>query len=186
MKKQFFLYRLGIVPLITLFCSVNAQTKMFNGNLNTSPSKEVVMNDKVSDGEMPALNSNSAMSTKAVKNFSKTFKEVRNASWSETLDGLKAEFMNENVTTKVYYDSKGRWIASVRSYDEANLPREIRHTVKSTYYDYDILHVQEITAGDKTAYLVKIEDETSIKTIRVTNDQMDEYISFQKSNSMKN
>jgi hypothetical protein len=185
MKRQFFLYKLGIVPLITLVCSVNAQTKMFNGNLNTSTSKEVVVNEKASDSEMPAFASNSAMSTKAVKNFNKTFKEARNASWSETLDGLKAEFMNENVTTKVYYDTKGRWMASVRAYDEANLPRDIRHTVKSTYYDYDILHVQEITAGNKTAYLVKIEDETSIKTIRVTDDQMDEYIAFQKSNGTK-
>ena len=185
MKRQFFLYKLGIVPLITLVCSVNAQTKMFNGNLNTSPSKEVVLNEKASDSGMPAFASNSAMSTKAFKNFNKAFKEVRNATWSETLDGFKAEFMNENVTTKVYYDTKGRWIASVRAYDEASLPREIRHTVKSTYYDYDILHVQEITAGEKTAYLVKIEDETSIKTIRVTDDQMDEYIAFQKSNSTK-
>jgi len=185
MKRQFFLYKLGMVPLITLFFSANAQTKMFNGNLNTSPTKEVVLTDNASDSEMPAFTSNSVMSTKAIKNFNKTFKEARNASWSETLDGLKAEFMNENVTTKVYYDAKGRWIANVRSYDETNLPREIRHTVKSIYYDYDILHVQEITAGDKTAYLVKIEDDTSLKTIRVTNDQMDEYISFQKSNSTK-
>lgn len=180
MKKQF-LYKLGIVPLITLFCSVNAQTKMFNGNLNTSQSKEVMLNEKASDSEMPAFASNSAMSTKALKNFNKTFKEAGNASWSETLDGIKAEFVNENVTTKVYYDSKGRWIANVRLYDEASLPRDIRHAVKSTYYDYNILHVQEITAGDKTAYLVKIEDETSIKTIRVTDNEMDEYISFQKS-----
>ena len=120
MKKQF-LYKLGIVPLITLFCSVNAQTKMFNGNLNTSQSKEVMLNEKASDSEMPAFASNSAMSSKALKNFNKTFKEAGNASWSETLDGIKAEFVNENVTTKVYYDSKGRWIANVRLYDEASL-----------------------------------------------------------------
>ena len=186
MKRQFNLYKLGFVPLITLFCSVNAQTKMFSGNLKTSQSKEVVLNDKAPGSEMVAVTSNAAMSTKALKNFSKTYKEASNASWSETLDGFKAEFMNENITTKVFYDAKGRWIANVRLYDEANLPREVRHAVKSTYYDYDILHVQEITAGNKTAYLVKIEDETSIKTIRVTDDQMDEYISFQKSNSMKN
>jgi hypothetical protein len=96
------------------------------------------------------------MSTKALKNFSKTFKDADNAAWEETGDGLKAEFTKDGIETNVFFDRKGRWIANVRNYQEDKLPKEIRHQVKSVYYDYNIFYVQEITVGDKMAYLVKI------------------------------
>ncbi len=183
MKKQFHLYKLGVIPLITLFCSVNAQTKMLNANLNTASSKEVVLNDNEAGSDLAAINSNSALSTKALNKFNKTFKEAGNASWFGTVDGYKAEFTKEDIKTKVFYDRKGRWLATIRYYGESNLPKDVRHVVKSNYYDYDILHVQEVTVGNKTAYLVRIEDKTSFKTIRVTDSQMDEYMAFEKSNS---
>ena len=181
MKKQFFLYKLGAIPLIILFSSVNAQTTRSNANLNTSSTKEVALTDYTKDKELPDFNSNSRMIAKAHKNFSKTFKEAGNIAWFETGDGFKAQFTKDDIQTKVFYDLKGRWIANVRSYQEDKLPRDIRHRVKSKYYDYSIFLVQEVSIEDNTAYLVKIEDKNSIKTIRIVNDEMDEYQSIEKS-----
>jgi hypothetical protein len=181
MKKQFFLYKLGVIPLIILCCSVNAQTNRLNANLNTSSSKEVALNDNTKDKELPRFNNHSGPGAKALKNFSKTFKGADNAAWSQTGDGLKAEFTKDDIETKVFYDRKGRWIANVSGYQEDKLPKDIRHRVKSSYYDYSIFYVQEITAGDKTAFLVKIEDKNSIKTIRISDGEMDEYQAFEKS-----
>ncbi len=180
MKKQFFLYKLGIIPLITLCLNVNAQTIAFNANPNTPSSKEVVF-DNTRDKELPNYIGNSRLSTKAVKNFSKAFKTSVNATWYETSDGFMAKFKKDDIETKVFYDPKGRWMGNVRNYQENNLPKEIRHRVKSTYYDYSIFWVQEVTVGDITAYLVKIEDKTSIKTIRIVEDEMEEYEAFEKS-----
>jgi hypothetical protein len=140
MKKQFSLYKLGVIPLIILCSSVNAQTTGLNANLNASSSKEVAMND---DKELPAFNSHSAFSTKAFKNFSKTFKDADNTEWVETADGFKAEFTKEDIQTKVFYNRKGKWIASVRNYQEDKLPGDIRHRVKSNYYDYSIFYIQK-------------------------------------------
>ena len=181
MKKQFFLYKLGIIPLIILCCSVNAQTNGFNANPNASTLKEVASNDNTNDKALPRYNGNSTLSTKAVKDFSKTFKGASNAAWSETTDGFMAKFTKDDVETKVFYDRKGRWIANIRNYQEDKLPKDIRQMVKSNYYDFSIFLVQEVTVGDKTAYLVKIEDKTSIKTIRITDEGMDEYEAFEKS-----
>ncbi|MEP7377070.1 MAG: hypothetical protein ABI675_26960 [Chitinophagaceae bacterium] len=178
MKKQFSLYKLGVIPLIILCCSVNAQTTGLNANLNTSSSKEVAMND---DKELPAFSSYSAFTAKAVKNFSKNFKDADNAGWAATIDGYKAEFTKEGIETKVFYNRKGQWVASVRNYFEDKLPRDIRHQVKSKYYDYNIFYVQEITVGEKMTYLVKIEDKDSIKTIRLADGEMEEYLAFEKS-----
>jgi len=181
MKKQFSFYKLGIIPLIILCCSVNAQTKNLNANLNSPSSKEVALDDNTKERDLSASNNNSTMSTKALKNFSKTFKDADNAAWEETGDGLKAEFTKDGIETNVFFDRKGRWIANVRNYQEDKLPKEIRHQVKSVYYDYNIFYVQEITVGDKMAYLVKMEDKSSVKTIRVVDGEMDEYLAFEKS-----
>ena len=178
MKKQFSFYKLGIIPLIILCCSVNAQTKSLNANLNSPSSKEVALDDNTKESD---LKNNSVMSAKALKNFSKTFKDADNASWEETGDGFKAEFTKEDIKTNVYFDRKGRWVANVRNYQEDKLPKEIRHRVKSVYYDYNIFYVQEITVGEKMAYLVKIEDKSSVKTIRIADGEMDEYLAFEKS-----
>ena len=180
MKKQFFLYKLAVIPLIIVCCSINAQTTRFNANLNTSSSKEVALNDDANDKELPAFNSNPGLSTKALKNFNKAFKEA-DATWSETGDGFKAQFTKDDIETKVFYDLKGRWIANVRAYQEDKLPKDIRHRIKSIYYDYNIFYVQEVTVRDKTAYLVKLEDKNSFKTIRITDDEMDEYQTIKKS-----
>ena len=181
MKKQFFLYKLGIIPLITLCCSVNAQSNGFNSSPGSTPLKEVASNEITNEKALPNYSGNSSLSTKALKDFNKTFKDAGNAAWSETNDGFMAKFKKDDVETKVFYDRKGRWMANVRNYQEDKLPKEIRHMVKSNYYDYNIFLVQEVTVGNKTAYLVKIEDKTSIKTIRITDDGMDEYEAFEKS-----
>lgn len=180
MKKQFSLYKLGIIPLITLCLSVNAQTTAFNANPNNSASKEVAF-DNTNDNESPNYIGNSRVSTKAVKNFSKAFKTTVNATWFETNDGFMAKFKKDDIETKVFYDTKGRWIGNVRNYQEKDLPKEIRHMVKSKYYDYNIFLVQEVTVGDNMAYLVKIEDKTSLKTIRIVDGEMEEYEAFEKS-----
>ena len=181
MKNLICLYKLGAIPLITLFCSVNAQSTRFSANLNSPTSKEVASIDRPKDKELPVYSGHSTLSTKAVKDFGKTFKGAGNATWVETNDGFMAKFAKEDVETKVFYDRRGRWIANIRSYQENKLPKEIRHIVKSRYYDYSIFLVQEVTAGDKTAYLVKIEDKDSFKTIRVVDGEMDEYEAFEKS-----
>jgi len=178
MKKQFSLYKLGVIPLIILCCSVNAQTTGLSANMNNSFSKEVAMNDEKG---LPVFNSHSPFTAKAFKNFSKNFKDADKAEWVETSDGYKAEFTKEGIQTKVFYNRKGKWIASVRNYQEDKLPGDIRHRVKSNYYDYSIFYVQEITVGEKMAYLVKIEDKNSIKTIRLADGEMEEYLAFEKS-----
>jgi len=180
MKRQFFHYKLGVIPLILLFCSVDAQTTRRGANLNNTSSKEVVFSNSTDDKELPGTRSNSGVSTRALKNFSKNFKESENAEWFKIDNALKAQYTNEDVETNVFYNLKGKWIGNIRTYKEDKLPEDIRHRVRSTYYDYSIFHVQEITVRDKTAYLVNIEDKNFIKTIRIADGEMDEYQVIEK------
>ena len=177
MKRQFFHYKLAVIPLLLLFCSVDAQTTRMDANLDNTPPKEVAFSNATDDKELPNL----AVSTKALKNFSKHYKESENAEWFKLDNAFRAQYTKDDVETSVFYNLKGKWMGNIRTYSEDKLPGDIRHRVRSTYYDYSIFHVQEITVGAKTAYLVNIEDKNFIKIIRIANDEMSEYQVIEKS-----
>jgi len=184
MKKLFFRYTTGFIPLIAMFSCAYAQNSKSSSGLTNAAPTELAFNNKAKVRDMPVAQglTTVSVSTKAVKNFTKNYKQAENANWFVIKDGFLAEFKKDGITTKVYYDPKGRWVGNLLSYFEDKLSRDIRHLVKSHYYDYNIYYVQEITvANGITVYLVKLEDKTSFKTIRVQDGEMNETEAFKKS-----
>ena len=177
MKNLFLRYITGSIPFIALCTCGYAQNNELTDPITDLAHNNVKASRNMSATGVPATSIN----TKTVKNFKKNYKTSNAVSWFDIKDGILAEFKEDEITTKVFYDRKGNKTASIRSYFENKLPRDIRHQVKSHYYDFNIFYVQEVTVGDKTAYLVKIEDPLSFKTIRVVDGEMDELEAFTKS-----
>ena len=183
MKKLFFRYTTGFIPLIAMFSCAYAQNSNSSSALTNAAATELAYNSKAKVKIMPVAQglTTVSISTKAIKDFTKTYKNANNVGWFIIKDGYLAEFKRDEVQTKVFYDRKGRWVGNLRCYFEDKLPRDIRHLVKSHYYDYNIFYVQEVTVGNATVYLVKIEDKTSFKMIRVQDGEMIETEAFTKS-----
>ena len=120
------------------------------------------------------------INTKAVKAFAKTFKNVPDARWFQLKDGFVAKFNSGGIETRAYYTKKGHDAGIVRSYLEDKLPSDVRHLIKSTYYDFSIYHINEVSVNGKTAYLVKMQDNTSWKTIKVIDGEMEVTEEFKK------
>ena len=121
------------------------------------------------------------VSTKAAKDFTKTYKNATRVNWYRCGDGFVVYFIPANdVKTKVYYDKKGNYQCKVRGYAEDKLSPEIRHQVKSSYYDFNIFWVTEIRAKNKTAFIIKLEGKTSWKTIKVVGDEMEATEEYKK------
>ncbi|MGC4036845.1 MAG: hypothetical protein QM764_12880 [Chitinophagaceae bacterium] len=181
MKKILFRCLAGSIPLFALFGNSIAQNAGISyASFKEVPTKVYVFDEMKAEGAT-LINNIGDVHARALKEFSKSFKSITNASWYQMQDGgFVAKFKLGSTETRVDYDKKGRWLATVRTYTESDLPKEIRHMVKSTYYDYNIFLVQEVTVGDKTAYLVKIEDAGTFKTIRVLDGEMDEYENYNK------
>jgi hypothetical protein len=126
-----------------------------------------------------------AISPRAVKDFMNTHKNVTGESWMKTKDGFSVRFNSDDVRTTIYYDKKGNWSGSIKIYGEENLLREVRHVVKSTYYDYNIVYAQEIETTDSDGvptYVVCVEDKTKIKMIRIRDGEMSVWKEFTKTN----
>jgi hypothetical protein len=89
--------------------------------------------------------------------------------------GFAVRFTSDDVRTSIFYDSKGFWASSIKYYNEDKMPHEVRHIVKSTYYDYNIIYAQEVetvdTKGTPT-YIICLQDKTNIKMLRICDREM--------------
>jgi len=120
------------------------------------------------------LTSKSKMAAKAFKDFSRSFKNVSNASWEITNEGaFVATFNEEKTNNKVYYSPNGNYLCTIIRYSEKEMPQSVRQMVKSTYYDYSITTVEEVQFSSSHAYRVHIDDGKHTKIIRVTDEGMD-------------
>lgn len=177
MKKQ-------ILPFVPLFFAAmtfvsNTHAQVDKGSLEFSL-KELVYNEAVANSALAADASASKVRARAMKDFSRAFKNAPTANWFQMKDGFLARFRENEIETNAYYDLKGRWSGTVRNYGEAQLPKQVRNQVKSMYFDYSIYLVHELTVGNQLVYLVKIQDKDSLKTIRIIDGEMDLYEDYKK------
>jgi len=130
---------------------------------------------------LPSVSSKNA-STKAVKNFKKTFKNVTNEKWYEMPDGYRVNFTVKDIRCRLDYDKNGNLMHTIKYYDEKKLPVEVRRLVVSTYLDYSIRTVEEIEVPHNTLfYVIHLEGETNWINIKVSDNEINELERIKKS-----
>ena len=123
----------------------------------------------------------STISARAIKDFKSRFTKVDNEQWARIDRGFCAYCTKDGIKTRVYYDLRGHWQASLKYCDEFQLPHFIRDIVKRTYYDLAITFVNIIEVPDHTVYLVHLEDKKTLKIVRVNEEgEMDVMNEFEK------
>ena len=172
----------NLIALVIVSAATLAGTSRANAQIvSNSSSLEYQMNATETKNSMNEL----AISPRAVRDFMNTHKNVTGESWMKTKDGFSVRFNSDDVRTTIYYDKKGNWSGSIKIYGEEKLLREVRHVVKSTYYDYNIVYAQEIETTDSDGvptYVVCVEDKTKIKMIRIRDGEMSVWKEFTKTN----
>jgi hypothetical protein len=72
------------------------------------------------------------------------------------------------------YDKKGKWIYTIQQYSIDDLDKSLADRVRSVYYDYGVTAIQKVEQpGMDIVYVVLLENEKSIKIVRLTNDEME-------------
>ena len=180
-----------IISLPVIFClccfaampnRTDAQTMAKNPDIVKSESLSAAMKlTEDSKNEIAEITYVNEVNQKAMHDFKKTFKDVNNEKWYSIKNGFLAEFSLNTSKSRVVYDKKGNWRFTVSYYDEKNLPAEIRAIVKPVYYDYTISRVEEVHVNDQIIYFVRVQNDSSLKTLRVCEGQMDLIEDFHKS-----
>lgn len=152
----------------------------FGQGVNQMPSENAIAySQPLAVSGTPALRLNE-VHAKAVRSFARDYKDATDAKWFSVPDGFAVYFMHKNVKARIYYGKRGNYICAARYYTEAVLPREVRHLVRSHYYDHDIYHVVEVSGSGGIAYLIKMEGKTSWMDIRVMNDEIEILNEYEK------
>jgi hypothetical protein len=107
---------------------------------------------------------------RVMRDFVLRFDEVSYARWTADNKGSTMYFIKDGFHNRAIYDLKGRWQYSLIFYNESKLPRDIRTAVKRENFDQAITVVEEVQTVDGKAYLVHLEDKSTIKTVKVTTD----------------
>jgi len=114
---------------------------------------------------------------KVLDAFNKTFQNVKDVAWSESEHSYEVKFKQNEILSKVTYDTDGNIVKTLRYYYEQNLPLLVVSKVKSKFNDKKIFGVTEESSEEGTFYHIVLEDEKhwinitadSYGTIRVDN-----------------
>ena len=120
---------------------------------------------------------------KAIKNFKKEFKDATTPVIYAGNDGfiLKSIADGHNVTSA--YDKKGNWVYTIKLYPSENLAKDIIDVVKDGYDSkgYFITMMEKVDQpGDKSVYVVHMQNNNEYKTLRVSNNEVELVHEFQK------
>lgn len=122
------------------------------------------------------------VNSRAARNFTKEYKNVSDEKWLILQDGFIAKFNLNDIEYMIAYNKKGNWVHAIRFYHETELSSDIRHIVKSTYYDYNIILIQEIEKPrNNLTYIIHLEGKTDWINLKINDEEMEEWQKFKKS-----
>jgi hypothetical protein len=155
---------MNLVLSLSIISSVNAQSNMADiafGNPGATGKRITAPNQK------------------ADMHFRRSFK-VLSETWREKADGYRATFTHHKARYMVDYDKKGNWVSTIKSFDGTLLSPAIAESVMAAFLGFMIVHVTEVEMGDKCVRLIKIENRNSLKTVRVSDGEMDVIESYRR------
>lgn len=101
---------------------------------------------------------------------------------SEKAKGYTVRSLIDGRASLSAYDKKGNWVYTIQTYSVDNLDKSIIDKVKEHYADYGVTGIQKVDRpGLDTVYIVYIENKSSIKTVRIVNDEVELVNDYSKS-----
>lgn len=87
-------------------------------------------------------------------------------------DCYRVTFEKESVKHIVDYKLDGSWRNTIRIYNEAVLPSDIRRAVKTQFTGSEIVLVNELRYGNVLAHFIKIRQHGWCKTVKVSDGEL--------------
>ena len=72
------------------------------------------------------------------------------------------------------YSKKGKLVYAITRYTSDNLDKNIIEKIKTAYNNYTVTGIEKVEQpGFDVVYVVHLENETSLKTVRISNDEIE-------------
>jgi len=176
MKKVVLTSVSGICLLMSTVIAVNGQLAT---NHIKPPGRFIILNKTEPENSPDFVG---RVNPPVIRNFLKTYKDVSGEKWIEVKDGFVAMFNYNGMDYQVAYTKKGNLLRTIRSCTEDKMPTDLRHIVKSTYYDYEITRVHEIEIPlAPITYVVQLVGKKELINLGIYDGNMEELQKFNKS-----
>ena len=166
MKQSF--YAVGLLMLI-LSGQASAQTS----ETSFITRESVLVSPFLRDSKAIVPIAAAAMSSKIMDRFNKNFKEAKDVEWVGVPNGYRAYFLEDGVLTAVDYTKKGKLYSVIR-YGKDLLSPYVEMKLEKTFGGLQIRDVAEVKIADfaTKAYVVVVQDKTSLKTLQIIEDEI--------------
>jgi hypothetical protein len=124
---------------------------------------------------------NFKVSEKTQTEFYKLFADAENVRWYEQDKKILVKFAMNDQKHQALLNKKGSLIYDITFGSEKNLPTDVRKLVKSTYFDYNITLTFKVEEDNRTIWVVNMEDDKNLITVRVEDGEMEEVKNLRKS-----
>ena len=173
--KKVFLIISGVWLLVSTVIIVNGQ--LASNNVKQS-GRFIILNKAESEHVTYA----GRVDPPVVRNFLRTYKNVSDEKWIEVKEGFVAMFNYNDIDYQVAYTKKGNLVRTIRSYNEDKMSTELRHIVKSTWYDYEISRVHEVELPlTPITYIVQLVGKKELINLEVYDGETEVLQRFNKS-----
>ena len=173
MKKALFALSIGFTSIAALsncaYAQNSASPVAFNDSKNFMPSIRYIAAMESTADLGTYIPDAKSINAKAVKDFQVRFADA-DAKWFSDANGFTSYFVKDGYGNRALYDKKGHWQYSLIFFGEDKLPRDVRNTVRSTYFDMNITLVEEVQSRAGQVYIVHLEDKASIKILKINDD----------------
>jgi hypothetical protein len=115
-----------------------------------------------------------SVNSRAIRDFLSKYENATGVAWYAVDKGFIVRFLIDSVSARSAYKKNGNWVYTIKQYMEEKMSKQVRHLVKSNYYDYAITLVEEIEQPDEgIKYIVHLQDNVSWKNVLVSNGQLE-------------
>lgn len=172
MKKFITTLRFSFFSLLITTLNLYAQTADASDNFLTPD----MLSDPVSTEKAKAWQAvpNAALPAKVSRSFSNYFKDAHEANWYNLKNFYLAEFILGERHTRALFAKNGFMEYTIKRGEEKNLPKVIRHNLKSNYVDYAITTVNEVRVNGQTVWIVNLQDPDNLVLVRVADGDFEE------------
>lgn len=182
MSKQS-LFRITGMVLVFFLCTYGFGQNSGGNSITPDKNTMEAFADRLSSAVKfaEAADKLASINKKMAKNFTKSYSNAENITITSGDDNFTfVSCYVGGIRNRIAY-RKGHWHSTLRFYSEDELSRDVRHLVKSNYYDFNIAGVTEVKFNGKLAHVISLESKTEWKKLKVVDGEMEEMESFKKS-----
>jgi len=163
MKRFSFLKLCGGLFLLLIAGSVQAQQNGIKTLPNVTVTSTATVNQKVSDA------------------FNASFKDAVSPTWYRLNKDYLVEFITGDMNNRALFKRNGSLVYQISYGHENNLPKDIRHLVKSNYVDFNIVQAINVKEDNRDIWVINLEDDKKLIITRVEEGSLEEVSNLNKS-----